>query len=76
MQGASIYSCAVSGNDDKCPFCNSDRDNKTNDEKVDVLKDTLVMAVPHKRNSNLHILLAYSGKEFFCFVFFFQVQLL
>ena len=38
VQGASIYSCAVSGNDDKCPFCNSDRDNKTNDEKVEELK--------------------------------------
>jgi TPR repeat protein len=28
-----VHSCCQSGNDDKCPFCNSDRD-KTDEEKV------------------------------------------
>ena len=27
----------MSGNDDKCPFCNSDRDSKTDDERVEEL---------------------------------------
>jgi hypothetical protein len=32
--GGCIYSFSQSGNDDKCPFCNSDQGGKTDEEKV------------------------------------------
>jgi TPR repeat protein len=35
--GGCIYSFHESGNNDKCPFCNSERMGKTDDEKVDEL---------------------------------------
>jgi TPR repeat protein len=32
--GVCVHSFECSGSDDKCPFCNSDQDNKTDEERV------------------------------------------
>ena len=33
-----IHSCRTSGNDDKCPFCNSDRGSNTDEEGVEEIR--------------------------------------
>jgi TPR repeat protein len=33
-----MHSCRESGNDDKCPFCNSDRGTKSDEDRVEELK--------------------------------------
>jgi TPR repeat protein len=41
-----VYSFECSGNDDKCPFCNSDRSSKTREEDVEDLMKRVVVNDP------------------------------